>query len=73
MPGIAGRKGDITTVEIIENAPASRIYFESICRRTRRRSIADLERLSVVRAIEQVETFEKIYGKRIIIMGGGAQ
>jgi energy-converting hydrogenase B subunit Q len=70
---IAGRQGDITTVEIIESAPASRIYFEIDLPSDAAALIADLERLSVVRTIEQVETFEKIYGKRIIIMGGGAQ
>ena len=35
--------------------------------------IADLRRLSIVRHVEAVKTLEKIYGKRIIIMGGGAQ
>ncbi len=70
---IAGRGGDITTVEIIETAPASRIYFEIELPSPPAALIADLERLSVVRTIEQVDTFQKIYGKRIIIMGGGAQ
>ncbi len=70
---IAGRNGDITTVEIVETAPASRIYFEIDLPGSPDALIADLERLSVVRSVEQVDTFQKIYGKRIIIMGGGAQ
>ena len=35
--------------------------------------LVDLAGLSVVQRAVQVETFQKIYGKRIIIMGGGAQ
>jgi energy-converting hydrogenase B subunit Q len=33
----------------------------------------DLRQLPIVRQVELVKTLEKIYGKRIIIMGGGAQ
>jgi energy-converting hydrogenase B subunit Q len=35
--------------------------------------IEDLRQLAIVRQVEVVKTLEKIYGKRIIIMGGGAQ
>jgi energy-converting hydrogenase B subunit Q len=35
--------------------------------------VEDLGKLPVVRTAVQVDTMEKIYGKRIIIMGGGAQ
>lgn len=35
--------------------------------------IEELQALPVVRSIEQPEPFLKIYGKRVIIMGGGAQ
>src|SRR5205807_7224205 len=34
---------------------------------------ADLQRLDVVRSVTVVQSLQKIYGKRIIIMGGGAQ
>ena len=34
---------------------------------------ADLRSLDVVEAIEQTPTFAKIYGKRVIVIGGGAQ
>src|ERR1039457_6652922 len=36
-------------------------------------SLRDLRALAIVRKVEVVETLQKIYGKRIIIMGGGAQ
>jgi energy-converting hydrogenase B subunit Q len=35
--------------------------------------ISELQALPVVRSIEQPEPFLKIYGKRVIIIGGGAQ
>jgi energy-converting hydrogenase B subunit Q len=35
--------------------------------------LEDLRQLPIVRHADQVETMEKIYGKRIIIVGGGAQ
>ena len=35
--------------------------------------VRDLENLPVVRGVEQVKSMDRIYGKRIIIMGGGAQ
>ena len=35
--------------------------------------LAELRALPVVRRVELVKSMEKIYGKRIIIMGGGAQ
>ena len=35
--------------------------------------LEELRQLPIVRRADQVETMEKIYGKRIIIVGGGAQ
>jgi energy-converting hydrogenase B subunit Q len=35
--------------------------------------VTDLRALAIVRAVEVVKTLGVIYGKRIIIMGGGAQ
>jgi energy-converting hydrogenase B subunit Q len=34
---------------------------------------ADLEKLAIVRQVDVVKTLQKVYGKRIIIVGGGAQ
>jgi energy-converting hydrogenase B subunit Q len=71
---IAAHKGDISLVEIIENRPPeARIYFEMDLPGAAAGLLADLERLEVVRQALPVQTFQKIYGKRIIIMGGGAQ
>ena len=71
---IARHQGDITTVEIVEQrSDGARIYFEIDLPADAAALLADLEHLGVVREVRQVNTFEKIYGKRIIIVGGGAQ
>jgi len=71
---IAKHEGDITLVEILESQPPhSRLYFEILLAGDPAALAADLRALSVVHEVDIVETFQKIYGKRIIIMGGGAQ
>jgi energy-converting hydrogenase B subunit Q len=71
---IARHEGDITSVEILENGPAAaRTYFEIALPGGPEALLEDLRRLPIVRGAELVKTLDKIYGKRIIIMGGGAQ
>ena len=71
---IAHHRGDIASVEIIEeNPPESRIYFEIDLPIDASVLQADLEKLAIVREVKVVKTLQKIYGKRIIIVGGGAQ
>ena len=71
---IARRQGDITSVEIIDQGSGeARIYFEIVLPGSAADLAADLRLLGIVRKVEVVETLQKIYGKRIIIMGGGAQ
>ena len=71
---IARHQGDITSVEIVERTPdESRVYFEVELPGTSDALVSDLRALDSVRALEVVETFQRVYGKRIIIMGGGAQ
>jgi energy-converting hydrogenase B subunit Q len=71
---IAGHRGDITSVEIIEERPpTSRIYFEIDLPGDAAPLQTDLEKLTIVRQITLVKTLQKIFGKRIIIIGGGAQ
>jgi energy-converting hydrogenase B subunit Q len=71
---IAQHQGDIASVEILENdSHDARIYFEI----TLPSGIAQLERdlcaLPIVKSVQAVKSFQRIYGKRIIIVGGGAQ
>ena len=71
---IARHEGDITSVEILDNWPnPARTYFEVVLPDDPDRLVEDLRHLEIVRHVEIVKTLEKIYGKRIIIMGGGAQ
>ena len=71
---ILEHQGDITSVAIIDNRPPdARIYFEIELPSELTQLTADLHKLPVVHSVEVVQSLEKIYGKRIIIMGGGAQ
>jgi energy-converting hydrogenase B subunit Q len=71
---IARHRGNIASVEIIEERPPeSRIYFEIELSGDPSVLQADLEKLEIVRQVQFVKTFQKIYGKRVIIVGGGAQ
>jgi energy-converting hydrogenase B subunit Q len=75
MTGVIARhQGDIVSVEILDNGPEeARTYFEVLPVGAVEDLIEDLRQLAIVRQVEVVKTLEKIYGKRIIIMGGGAQ
>jgi len=71
---IVRHNGDIRSVSIIEDQPTgTRIYFELDVPGPVDALMHDLEGLEVVREITRVQSLQKIYGKRIIIMGGGAQ
>jgi len=71
---IAKHRGDILSVEIVEvKPPDSRIYFEIDLPVEPPVLQSDLEKLGIVSEIKIVTTMQKVYGKRIIIVGGGAQ
>src|SRR5579862_2715619 len=57
---IAAQQGNIISVEIVMPGEAGPM-------------LEGLRQLAVVKQASQVETLQKIYGKRIIIVGGGAQ
>ncbi|MGH9644981.1 MAG: DUF5612 domain-containing protein [Terriglobales bacterium] len=71
---IARHAGDIASVEIIEQHEGrARIYFEIEFAADPAVLRSDLAALPSVRDVVIVKTMQKIYGKRIIIVGGGAQ
>ena len=71
---IARHQGDISSVEIFAHVgDEAHVYFEIELPSDAALLVADLRALPVVREVAQVATFAAIYGKRIIIMGGGAQ
>jgi energy-converting hydrogenase B subunit Q len=71
---IASHQANISTIDIVsklrENAS---VYLELQDVRNLQQLLKELEALSIVKSIEQPETLQKIYGKRVIIIGGGAQ
>jgi energy-converting hydrogenase B subunit Q len=71
---IAAERGNILSVEIVEEkSPETRTYFEIDVPGDPEHLADGLRALPVVHRVALVDTMEKIYGKRIIIMGGGAQ
>ena len=67
---IARHSGDITHVDIVE---ARQTYFEVDVTAPPARLLEELAALPVVRKVSLVQTFQAVFGKRVIIMGGGAQ
>ena len=75
MTGVIARhQGNISSIDITsEGAVEARIYFEITMLETPEALVEELRALPVVREVGLVKTLQAIYGKRIIIMGGGAQ
>jgi len=71
---IARHQGDITSVEIVERSEtASRVYFEIELPGAADALLSELRALDVALEVQLVASFDRVYGKRIIIVGGGAQ
>ena len=71
---IAQQRGDISSVEISSQGPTEDLVnFEIDLPGNPDTLVAALRELAVVRDVGLVDTLKTIYGKRIIIMGGGAQ
>jgi energy-converting hydrogenase B subunit Q len=70
---IAKHLGDIVSIAILEQTGTeARVYFE-IEAPSVEPMLSELSELQIVRKVELVKSLERIYGKRVIIMGGGAQ
>jgi energy-converting hydrogenase B subunit Q len=71
---IARHDGDISSVDILSShPPETRIYFEIELPADNPALIQDILALPVVHKATVVKSMNKIYGKRVIIVGGGAQ
>lgn len=71
---MAGLKCNILGVEIMRNTPPlAHIVFELEVPGDVEQLTQRLAALPVVRSAKTVETMQSVYGKRIIIVGGGAQ
>jgi energy-converting hydrogenase B subunit Q len=70
---LADHRANITHVDI-HNEPSSRIYFELELDDVPVATILDdLQKVEGVISVAETPSFAGIYGKRIIVMGGGAQ
>ena len=70
---IAEHRGDIRSVSIVENHPqVVRVYFEVVAPELDA-LIAAMRALAIVHRVNIVKSMDEVYGKRVIIMGGGAQ
>jgi len=71
---LADRRANITYVDIIGHQDReAQIYLEFSVESGIDEIVAELGRVPGVTSVELTPSFSKIYGKRIIIMGGGAQ
>jgi energy-converting hydrogenase B subunit Q len=71
---IARHQGDISLLEIVNVGSAeARLYFEIDLATATQPLVDDLRALPIVHGVNLVGTLQAIYGKRVIIMGGGAQ
>lgn len=65
---------NILHIDIMERSGAAAdVYLEFSTERALEPLLSDLGRVPGVRGVDTTPSFSKIYGKRIIIMGGGAQ
>jgi energy-converting hydrogenase B subunit Q len=71
---LADHAANITSVDIHASGDDSSVYFEfTLEGETIDRVVADLRGVPGVREVDETPSFAKIYGKRIIVMGAGAQ
>ena len=70
---LADHVANISHVEIIHRGPEVEIYFEFSLEGPIEPVLENLRTVPGVARLEQTPSFAKVYGKRIIIMGGGAQ
>ncbi len=71
---LAGHQANVSSVDIIpHDETQAAIYFEFTTEIPVETIVDDLRELPGVSRVEVTDSFTQIYGKRIIIMGGGAQ
>jgi len=71
LTGVIARHGaNITSVDIVAE---EQTYLEIEVTDEPQLVIDDLSKLPIVHSVTQVKTFQTVFGKRIIIIGGGAQ
>ena len=70
---LADHQANIRYVDLHSVDARAEIYFEFSVNQPVEALFADIRRLDGVTDLEEIPSFAKIYGKRIVVMGGGAQ
>jgi energy-converting hydrogenase B subunit Q len=70
---IAAHDGDIWSVEILERGDRSRVFWEIDAVQDEAALEAALLEIDGVDSVQRMPTMYEVYGKRIIVVGGGAQ
>jgi energy-converting hydrogenase B subunit Q len=70
---LADHHANIRYVDLHSGGEHADIYFEMTLEGPPDALFADLKALDGVHGLEEIPSFAKIYGKRIVVMGGGAQ
>lgn len=71
---LAEHEANITHVDILDRElPDALIYLEFATEQPLDSVIRGLQQVAGVQSVEVMPSFAKLYGKRIVIMGGGAQ
>ncbi len=70
---LADHNANIRYVDLHSVGDRAEIYFEFSLEQPSDQVFSDLSRLDGVASLEEIPSFAKIYGKRIVVMGGGAQ
>jgi energy-converting hydrogenase B subunit Q len=70
---LADHNANIRYVDLHSVGDRAEIYFEFSLDQPSDQVFRDLTRLDGVASLEEIPSFAKIYGKRIVVMGGGAQ
>src|SRR5690349_8775692 len=70
---LADYEANITYVDIHPGTPHSEIYLEFTVEQPVEGLLTRLGQVAGVARLEETPSFAKIYGKRIVVMGGGAQ
>ncbi|MGE0444720.1 MAG: DUF5612 domain-containing protein [Vicinamibacterales bacterium] len=70
---LADHQANISYVDMHSAGPQAEVYLEFSADGDAAKVLADLRALEGVIRVEETPSFAKIYGKRIIIIGGGAQ
>jgi len=70
---IASQDINITYIHHFIKDDISQLYFELDEVRDIEKVLSELKKIEGVLSIEQYKPFEQVYGKRVIVIGGGAQ